>query len=245
MQCVNETDPSEPKAFDPSELDLDLPPPPDAAPLETVSSAPAPLEPVSAPPAPLESAPAAAPSIGSSAVRSASRELPLPAEPRPPLGKAVLQERLIDTVLNMGASLSELVEDFRSSDRFFKYKFAVLVVWGVLFTSSLTVACGQRGPTNDIHAVLVRAGDAAHPIYLVKNDSSAPWQDVEVLVNGAYRATSASLEANGGSITLSPAVLYDEAGNPAPSGLQVTDIVVSVIDPSETVTLLRSGEPVK
>lgn len=238
MRCVSETDPSEPKAFDPSELDLDLPPPPDAAPLETAHTAPAPLETAS-------DQPQTAPPVPATRVRSASRETPLPAAPRPPVGKAVLQERLVDTLLNSGATLSELVEDFRSSDRFFKYKFAVLVVWGVLFTSSLTVACGQRGPTNDIHAVLVRAGEATHPIYLVKNDSSGPWQDVEVLVNGAYRATSASLEANGGSITLSPAILYDESGNLAPSSLMVTDIVVSVIDPSETVVLLRAGEPVR
>jgi hypothetical protein len=50
------------------------------------------------------------------------------------------------------------------------------------------------------------------------------------------------MEANGGSITLSSAVLFDEAGKKAPSTLVVTDIVVSVLEPAETVVLLRGGE---
>jgi hypothetical protein len=215
---VDEKKPPETPAFDPSGLELDLPPPP----MQSTPSNPK-----------------------LAAVRSAMREQPLAPEPKKKLDKSAIKEGALDTLLNSVSILSEIAEDFRSSDRFFKYKFGVLVVWLLLSVSSVTVACGNRGPTNDIHAALVTAGDASKPIYLVKNESTEAWQDVEVLVNGKYRATLATMEANGGSIALSPAVLFDEAGNKAPSSLVVTDIEVSVIEPAESVVLLRGGQPVK
>ena len=204
--------------FDPSGLELDLPPPPLAA---TPSN----------------------PNMR--AVRSAMRDQPLAAEPRKKLDKAVIKEGAVDTLLNSVSILSELADDFRSSDRFFKYKAGVLVVWLMLSVTSVGVACGNQGPTNDINAVLVVGGDAAKTIYLVKNESLEVWQDVEVAVNGKYRATLAQMEANGGSIALSPAVLFDPAGAKAPANLVITDIVITVSEPNETVTLLRGGQLVK
>jgi hypothetical protein len=212
---VDEKKDPETPAFNPSGLELDLPPPP------------------------LKSSPS---NPKMTAVRSAMREQPLAPEAKKKLDKAAIKEGALDTLLNSVSILSEIVEDFRSSDRFFKYKFGVLIVWLMLSVSSVTVACGNRGPTNDIHAALIRAGEADRPIYLVKNESTETWQDVEVLVNGTYRATLATMEANGGSIALSSAVLFDEAGKKAPSALVVTDIVVSVLEPAETVVLLRGGE---
>lgn len=179
------------------------------------------------------------------AVRSAMREQPLAPEPKKKLDKKALQEGAVDTLLNSVSILTEVLEDFKSSDRFFKYKFAILLSWLVLSVSSLGVACIHPGPSNDINAKLVRAGDPANPIYLLKNESNEEWQDVEVLVNGKYRATLATMEARGGSITLSPAVLFDEAGKKAPSNLVITDIEVSVMEPSETVLMLRKGQLVK
>lgn len=204
--------------FDPSGLELDLPPPP----MKSTPSNP-----------------------NMRAVRSAMRDEPVSAEPKKKLDKAALKEGAIDTLLNSVSILSELADDFRSSDRFFKYKAGVLITWLLLSVSSVGVACGNQGPTNDINAVLVVGGDAARPIYLVKNESLEVWQDVEVSVNGQYRATLAQMEANGGSIALSSAVLFDQAGAKAPSALVITEIVITVSEPNETVTLLRGGQPVK
>ena len=209
--------------FDPSGLELDLPPPPQK----------------SSPSASSVSNP------NMRAVRSAMREQPLAPEAPKKMDKAALKEGAVDTLLNSVSILSEIAEDFRTSDRFFKYKAAVLVTWLLLSVTSVGVACGDQGPTNDINAVLIQAGDAAQPVYLVKNESLEPWQDVEVLVNGAFRATLAQMEPNGGSIALSPAVLFDAAGKKAPSKLVITDIVVTVSEPNETVTLLRGGAIVK
>jgi hypothetical protein len=174
-------------------------------------------------------------------VRSAMREQPLAAAPKQKLDKRAIKEGAVDTLLNSVSILGEIAEDFRTSDRFFKYKAGVLVAWLVLSVTSVGVACGDTGPTNDINAALVMGGEAGRSIYLVKNESLEPWQDVEVLVNGAYRATLAQMEANGGSIALSPAVLFDSSGAKAPANLTITDIVVSVSEPNETVTLLKDG----
>ena len=53
------------------------------------------------------------------------------------------------------------------------------------------------------------------------------------------------MEANGGSIALSSAVLFDSAGAKAPTDLRITDIVVNVSEPNESVTLLENGTPKK
>lgn len=210
--------------FNPSGLELDLPPPPTNKP---------------APPTNNPSNP------NMRSVRSAMRDQPLSAEPKKKLDKDTLKEGALDTLLNSVSILSEIAEDFRTSDRFFKYKAGVLVTWLLLSLTSFGVACGPQGPTNDINAVLIVGGDSSHPIYLVKNESLEVWQDVEVVVNGRYRATLAQMEANGGSIALSPAVLFDESGSKAPAGLSITEIILTVSEPEETVTLLSGGQPIK
>ena len=51
------------------------------------------------------------------------------------------------------------------------------------------------------------------------------------------------VEAMGGNVTLSPAVLFDAEGKRAPSTLKVTDITVEVREPEASVVLLRGGVP--
>lgn len=211
-------DPHEP------ELELDLPPPPRSA-------TPAPRPSMSNP--------------GLAAVRSAARAQPLAAAPQKATS-ARLKENASDTVLNAFSILSEVLDDFKSSDRFFKYKALVLTIWLLLSVGAFGVACpGGGGATNDLDATLVLAGEASAPVYMVKNDSSDAWQDVEIIVNGKYRATQSRVEASGGNVTLSPAVLWDEAGKRAPSSLTINDITVKARDPEAEVPLLRGGAPVR
>ncbi len=165
--------------------------------------------------------------------------------PLPPTSRRVTGEHLAlvtkDTALNVAGILRDLIDDFRNSDRFFKYKALVLVCWLGLSVTSVGVACPSTGASNSIGARLVIAGEATSPIYMVKNDSPATWQDVEVLVNGTYRSTAAQVDANR-EITLSPVVLYDSAGNRAPGNLKITEISVQV-GPDDKVSLLEGGAP--
>lgn len=178
------------------------------------------------------------------AVRSAARAQPLAAAPKKATGER-LKESASDTVLNAFSILSEVLDDFKSSDRFFKYKALVLTVWLLLSVGAFGVACPGGGTTNALDATLVLAGEAGAPVYMVKNDGSDTWEDVEIIVNGKYRATQARVEASGGNITLSPAVLWDEGGKRAPSSLTINDITVKARDPEAEVALLRDGVPVQ
>lgn len=177
------------------------------------------------------------------AVQSASRAQPLAAEAPQKMNRERLQEGAIDTILNSVSILGEVIEDFRSSDRFFKYKALVLGTWLLFTVGAFGVACPTTGPTNDIDARLVVSAEGSTPVYMVKNESSDVWEGVEITVNGQYRSTLAQLEAQGGNITLSPAVLFDDTGKRAPSSLIITEIVVHVLEPDATVVLLKGGSP--
>lgn len=176
-------------------------------------------------------------------VRTAARAQPLAAETKGPTSQR-LKEGAADTVLNSVSILGEVIEDFRTSDRFFKYKALVLTLWGLLMIGSFGVACPAGGPSNDIGAALVISGESTKPIYMVKNDSQEPWADVEIIVNGTYRSTMSQMPA-GGNATLSSAVLFDDKGKRAPSTLTISDIVVKVRDPESDVSLLVGGQPAK
>jgi hypothetical protein len=176
------------------------------------------------------------------AVRSAARE-GAPAPVRKKISRESLQEGFADTVLNSVSILGEVIEDFRSSDRFFKYKAFILLSWFGLTVGAFGVACPSRGPANDINARLVIGSDGTAPVYMVKNESAEAWVDVAIIVNGTYRSTMSQIEANGGNVTLSPAVIFDANGNRAPKSLQIRDIEVRSSDPEATVVLLKGGVP--
>ena len=160
---------------------------------------------------------------------SAARMTPLPPTARRVTGE-MMAVGAKDTALNVAGILRDFFDDFKSSDRFFKYKAMVAVLWLGLSVTSVGVACPSGGgSTNAFGARLVVAGDSSAPIYMVKNDSPTPWQDVAVVVNGKYRSTAAQVEANR-EITLSPVVLYDDTGARAPTGLKITDITVQIGD---------------
>lgn len=193
------------------------------------------------------SAPPPRPSVSNprlQAVQSAARAQPLAPEDRKITGQRI-REGAADTILNSFSILGEVVEDFRSSDRFFKYKAMVISLWFLLAIGSFGVACPSSGPSNDINAVLVVGNDGVAPVYMVKNESTETWEDVEIIVNGAYRSTMSQMPAEGGNATLSSAVLFDEKGKRAPDGLAITDIVVKVREPEAEVPLLQGGAVVQ
>ncbi len=173
-----------------------------------------------------------------SRVVSAERVVPR-AEPAPRINADRLRESAVDTMLNGAGLLRDVWDDFKSSDRYFKYKAVVLACWLVLTVTSIGVACPTSGSrTNSFGARLVVAGQASAPVYMVRNDSKEAWHDVEVLVNGEYRSTAAQVNADR-EITLSP--LYTSTGSKAPADLRITEIEVQIGD--EKVSLLQGGEP--
>jgi hypothetical protein len=190
--------------------DLDLPPPP---------------------PPPRPSAPGG--------VRTAARAAPLPEEKKK-ISKEQLREGAVDVLLNSVSILREIAEDFRSSDRFFKYKALVLSVWFVLVGTSVGVSCAGGGPVgNSFGARLVIGGEGQTRAFMLKNDSDDEWKQVVITVNNKYVVTSDLLRPYG-DITLTPRLMFDENGKEAPADLVIRDIHLDCTEGN--AFLLKGGQ---
>ncbi len=141
----------------------------------------------------------------------------------------------------MVAILRETWEDFRNSDRYFKYKAIILVAWAVLSLTGVGVACPapsvRRDPT--FGARLVVGAESEHPALVLHNESDAAWQDVLIIVNGRYRAAVSHVEPHA-FITVTPKQLMGDNGKLAPSDLQATDVELRTRKGS--AQLLEHGE---
>lgn len=191
-----------------------------------------------APPPELElDIPKPKPSV-SGGVRSAARAAPLPEEKKK-LTKEAVREGAIDVLLNSFSILREIAEDFRNSDRYFKYKALVLSVWVMLVATSVGVSCAGGVQGNSFGARLIVAGDTKDRAYMVKNDSDDDWQNVQITVNGKYYVTAEQLRPYG-DISLSPRLMFDEHGKEAPASLVISEIHINCSEGD--AYLLRGGE---
>ncbi len=70
--------------------------------------------------------------------------------PGPRDTKTALTEGALDALYNVRAIAEEFVEDFRNSDRFFKYKAGVVASWSLMTLLTLILACpsAHQAPTN-------------------------------------------------------------------------------------------------
>jgi hypothetical protein len=225
--------PGDPNDVPPAEMpELELAPrPAPAAPPPPAPPAPD-LE--LARPEPLKARPSAP-----GAVRSAARAQPLP-EQKKKLTKEAVREGAVDVLLNSFSILREIAEDFRSSDRYFKYKALVLSVWFMAIATSVGVSCAGASVGNAFGARLIIAGDVTDRAYMLKNDSNGDWENVIVTVNAKYYATSEKLRPYG-DISISPATVVDETGKAAPKGLVINEIHVSCSEGDAYV--LKDGKP--
>lgn len=172
-------------------------------------------------------------------VMTATREMPLPkAKPEGPLGQR-LASGASDLALNAASIGREALEDFRRSDRFFKYKVLIVAAWAVLSTTSMGIACqGAGDPTLDFGAkVVVLTGQ--RPAVMISNKSDEPWLDVTLIVNGDYRASVARVEP-GKDVTITPKQLLGPDGKVAPADLVFRHVVMRTDDGK--ATLVEDGK---
>ncbi len=156
-----------------------------------------------------------------------------------PLNKEALKEGALDLALNAVSILKEAVEDFKNSDRFFKYKAGVIGAWFFLSVVSLGASCpGATGPHNDIEARLVVAGDATRPVYMVKNDGKTMWKQARIVVNRQYSLTQNQVAPNS-NVMVEIRLLVDDRQKPAPSDLTVNRI--EIITEDDSATLFKDG----
>jgi hypothetical protein len=171
------------------------------------------------------------------AARSGTVQLDADGEPLPSRLRAGAES----TALNVAAILRETWEDFRNSDRYFKYKAVILVAWAILSLTGIGVACPAPSVHRDttLGARLVVGAETEHPALVLHNESDAAWQDVLIIVNGRYRAAVSHVEPHA-FVTVTPKQLMGDNGKLAPSDLQATDVELRTRKGS--AQLLEHGE---
>jgi len=156
-----------------------------------------------------------------SAARSGSVTLDAEGEPLP----SRLRSGAASTALNVRAILRETWEDFRNSDRYFKYKALILAAWTLLTVFGVAVACPGPSVHRDpsLGARLVVGEEGEHPALVLNNESDLAWQEVIIVVNGRYRAAISHVEPHA-FVTITPKQLMGDNGKLAPSDVRFTDV---------------------
>jgi hypothetical protein len=152
---------------------------------------------------------------------------------RQPLGEGVptksevhrrLQAEAANTALNVFAILRDLWSDFRSSDRFFKYKALIVASWVVLSGTGFVVACpGSPSRHTDFGAKLIVSEPGGRRIYLIKNEGNIAWQNVRVIVNGEFQVATPKIDP-GNDLVFGAKQLMGNNGRLAPEGMTVTTL---------------------
>ena len=130
------------------------------------------------------------------------REPQLKLVSRPATRGEAVKEFFVDAALNLKSVVAEFVDDFRNSDRFFKYKAGVIASWALLSALSLFVACpGPQGPgANDLQAKVrvqeVTGGEKVITAIYIGNGSDEAWGDTFVKLNNVYTAALPDVKAH-------------------------------------------------
>jgi hypothetical protein len=132
------------------------------------------------------------------------------------VGKRLASEAS-NQLLNGLSILKEMVQDFRASDRYFKFKAGIVGGWVFISLLSIIIACPSQGvKTAELGArVTVLPNDErpkAAPSLTVTNTDDEPWQNVVFTVNGKYKAIVEKIDV-GGILTLTPKSLLNSSGS--------------------------------
>ena len=165
-------------------------------------------------------------------VISASRAEPPPPEPDNKKIQEKLKEGATETALNAVGILRDTYDDFKRSDRFFKYKALIIASWVGISCVTLIASCprSELDAKNRLGARLApRPTDPNRPAVTIFNDSDKPWSDVTIVVNDKYRAAMPQVEPHD-AVTVTPRQLLGPGGKVAPPDLRATDVELRTAD---------------
>jgi hypothetical protein len=179
---------------------------------------------------------------------SAARAQPIaPAgAPAPGAIKERVKEEASSAALNVLAILRETWDDFRSSDRYFKYKAGIIATWIALSIATFVIArpgvpAGIEAE-NELSARLVVAKSGERTVYMLQNESDLPWTNIVVTANGRYAARVKELPARKDiAFTLDKFLAPD--GQPASTSLVVRDLILKTDEGA--AELIEDGEVVR
>lgn len=177
-------------------------------------------------------------STGFSNTRMAAVKTAAPAQS----GGARVKGFFEDLGLNALSVLKELVDDFKRSDRFFKYKVLILVSWLALSVAGVIIAFPSGGASNSLEAKLTVTTVVGDRVFSLTNTSKEPWTEITVIANGSYMLAAPRVEPNE-MLTFEAKRLTGANGKPAPKDLAVTDLVLKTAEGKSQ--LIKEGQPVE
>jgi hypothetical protein len=109
----------------------------------------------------------------------------------PPTARDTVPARLSSLAKDARARVTDAMEAFRASDRFFKMRVSIVAAWAVLSLVTLWAACGSPGPTTNALGADVQVNrDSIMGVQLlVRNESSRIWEDVVITLDDGWKYT--------------------------------------------------------
>lgn len=156
--------------------------------------------------------------------------------------KLDIKEAAIEGFYSLKEILEQFVEDFRSRDRFFKYKVGIVGAWLVTSMLTMAVSCGGGPTENSLRAHTQVARVLDDETVLIINDSSKAWTSVFFTLNDAYTTGKEEVPA-GGKIVLPVRSFLGAEGQVPPKDLHARTLRIACKQGTETLDLLHpNGE---
>jgi hypothetical protein len=157
----------------------------------------------------------------------------------PKLVAAKLRSGAEDTALNVFSLLRDTWDDFRSADRFFKFKALIIASWLALSLAGLAVAWprSEGKARNALKARLISTPVLGELAYAIVNDSDAAWEQLRIRVNNRYLGAVEHVPP-GEQLLLNDRILVPPPGERFPASLKVEEVV---LESANGGTVLRAG----
>ena len=112
------------------------------------------------------------------------------------------KEAALDVFYNAKSMAMDMVDDFRASDRFFKYKAGVIGTWALLAVMAMFVSCpqpktGEQRNSLDARVLVkqVPALDRTITALYIENTSSSDWGVTVLTLNNSFTHALADVKA--------------------------------------------------
>ncbi len=180
----------------------------------------------------------------------ANRPQPKIAPKAPETRQEAAKEAFLDVVFNAKSMGLELIDDFRASDRFLKYKLAVIAGWLLLTVVALYVSFPRidSEPTNALDARIlvnkVPALDKQLTAIYIENRSEKDWGDTLLKLNGTYTHALADLKA-GDKVVVTLNKFSGRDGATPPESLSLQRLEIKCLQGKTEIDLIEVQNPKK
>jgi hypothetical protein len=151
-----------------------------------------------------------------------------------------------DAVYGARSQAEQIWDDFKGSDRFFKYKAAIVGSWLLISIATVIIAStgGQRPLIDTSNAIgafgkFQRSADLGVSALLLENHSSDTWKQVALTLDGAYSSLVPKI-APGGRAVIELRKFNGAAGGTPPADLRPQRLEIRCSEGTAVVDLTEN-----